>query len=63
MENVQGCKDRRIYQHEPTIPIQQHPESLLGKDSAIEKQHRYLNGSYGRPVEYDVCVGCLEKVV
>lgn len=63
MENIQGCKDRCVDQHEPTIPVEQHPESPLRKDSAVEKQRRYLNGSYGRPIEYDVCIGCLEIVV
>ena len=63
MENVQGCKDRCVNEHETTIPIQQQPETRLGKDSAVEKQHRYLNGSYGGPIEYDVCIGCLERAV
>ena len=63
MENVQGCEDCCVNKDEPTIPIQQYSKSPLGKDPAIEKQHRYLNGSYGGPIEYDVCIGCLEKVV
>ncbi len=63
MEDVQSCEDRCVDEHEPTIPIQQYPEAPLGKDSAVKKQHRYLNGSYGRPIEYDVCIRCLEKVV
>ncbi len=56
MENVQSYEDRCVHEHEPTIPIQQYPETLLGKYSAVEQQHRYLNGSYGGPIEYDVCI-------